>query len=244
MGVFTRSSHEYWATVSGHDLDDLLDQADSVLRWGCVAVEFRADLIPLDVYERLLDGGAPQYPAFVAHFGTGGEADTARNAVLRAVEAGYHGAICHSRCEALDEIVDACRAEGRPFAAAYHSQEPMSRTEAAEEFERQEETDPLFRKIAVRAHRFEDAVALLEATRDAASSGGSPVVGAIFGPHRWARVAMPHAGSTISFVLAHRAVNEQGGDDEQLVIDDVARLQAIGGLLPATAEREPSAQPV
>jgi len=232
MGVLTTSRHEYWATISGSSLQDILQQEETVRQWGVTAVEFRADLIPPPIYSDLLARRAWSGPTFVAHFGVGVEAKIAHDAIVRAIDADVFGGICHSRCELAMEIRHACLDAGKQFAAAYHSQEPMTCAEALREFEQQEVFQPLFRKIAVRAHRFEDALAIVEATHEAAISGGSPVIGAVFGPHRWARVVLPHAGSSVSFILAHQVANEVGKDDEQLQVIEVNALQSIRGLFP------------
>jgi 3-dehydroquinate dehydratase len=235
MGVLTTAAHEYWATVSGGPLDYLERQEKALWDWGVTAIEFRADLIPVDAYAALLARGAWRGPTLVAHFGTGDDAEVARQAVVDAISAGVHGGICHSRCELVHEIRDECAREGRAFAAAYHSQAAVTEAEAMEEFERQQALDPLFRKIAVRANRMEDALAVVTATLKAAADGGSPIVAAIFGPQRWARIVLPHAGSSISFIVADRMRNEVGGDDEQLQLSEVSRLLDVRSLMPAPA---------
>jgi 3-dehydroquinate dehydratase len=236
MGVMSAHDHEFWATVSGGPLEELIRQETVTWRWGVAAIEFRADLISSPVFDELLaeknrDGGWLA-PTFVAHFGTGAQSDDARRAINRALEAGVAGGICHSHCELIDEIQAACLAADRRFVAAYHSQQPMTADEAVAEFARQELRRPLLRKIAVRAYEAADVLALLQATQVAANDGGSPVVAAVFGPLRWARVALPHAGSAISFLVAGPATNEVGGDDEQLQLAEVDQIQTVRGLYP------------
>ncbi|MEU5633645.1 type I 3-dehydroquinate dehydratase [Streptomyces rishiriensis] len=237
MGILSESSHEFWATISGSSLPDLRAQESMVWEWGVTAIEYRADLIPPAVYGELLRGNGRAGPAFVAHFGTGRDAESAREAIVKSFASDLAGCICHSRCELLDEIRGRCADTGRLFAAAYHSQLPMTATEAMREYEWQESLRPLFRKIAVRAKTVDDVVALLQATSRASQDGGSPVVGAIFGPHRWARVALPSAGSAVSFLLAAQATNEEGNDDEQLQLREVECLQMVRGLYPPRSER-------
>src|SRR5438128_341831 len=120
MGILTEAEHEYWATVSGAPLDDLLRQEDAVRRWGVTAVEFRADLIPAPVYAALLRRDEWGGPTFVAHFGMGEAANTARDALIRATSTNILGCICHSHCELADEVRHACRQARKLFAVAYH----------------------------------------------------------------------------------------------------------------------------
>jgi 3-dehydroquinate dehydratase len=232
MGVLTEFGHEFWATISGTDVDDIVQQQVAVWKWGVAAVEIRADLVPESIYDEVLARRERQGPTFIAHFGTGDEAEAAAEAITKALKAGADGGICHSRCEALGEIKQACLNVNKSFAAAYHSQLPMTLSAAIREFEEQEANNPLFRKIAVRAESPEDAIAIIQATHQVSLKGGTPVVGAVFGPHRWARVALPHAGSAISFLIAHRALNEVNGDDEQLQLAEADHLQSVRGLYP------------
>jgi len=240
MGILTTMPHEFWATVSGRTTEEVLSQEVATWKWGVVAVELRADLMTDESYAQALEQrSAWNGPTFVAHFGTGHEAEAAYRACEQAIEAGAYGAICHSRCELARDIQRLCTASGRHYAGAYHSQYPISAADAIREFERQQELRPLFRKIAARAESFEDAMALLEATRYSSQDGGTPVVGAVFGRHRWARVAMPQAGSAISFLIAHQVPNEVGGDDEQLTINDADLLQQIRSVYP-TGRAQPA----
>jgi 3-dehydroquinate dehydratase len=235
MGILTTMEHEFWATVSGKTIEEVQSQQAATWKWGVVAVELRADLMSAESYAQALDRRSEwRGPTFVAHFGIGNQAEAAYRAAEQAIEAGADGAICHSRCELAKDIRRICKENGKHFAGAYHSQYPISASDAIREFERQEELDPLFRKIAARAESFEDALALLEATRHSSQDGGTPVVGAVFGKHRWARVAMPQAGSAISFVIAHQVSNEVGGDDEQLTIHDADLLQQIRSVYPTS----------
>ncbi len=238
MGVLTSFDHEFWATVSGTDVEDIAQQQLAAWRWGVAAVEIRADLVPAPIYDEVLARRDWLGPTFIAHFGTGDEAGVAADSIKKALKAGAHGGICHSRCEALGEIRQMCLDEGKQFAAAYHSQLPMTLSEAIKEFEDQEANEPLFRKIAVRALSPEDAVVLIQATHRASLQGGTPVVGAVFGPHRWARVALPHAGSSISFLIAHQVCNEVDGDDEQMQLVEADHLQSVRGLYPL--QRQPA----
>jgi 3-dehydroquinate dehydratase len=240
VGVLSSSDHEFWATISSGSLAELLRQEAIAWQWGVSGIEFRADLIPDSVYcdllaEKRSDGWVA--PTFVAHFGTGEQDEIAKCAIERSLATQVAGAICHSRCERIDDIQAACVAANRHFAAAYHSQQPMTADEATAEFERQELRRPLFRKIAVRAYCAEDVLALLRATHIAARDGGSPVVGAVFGPHRWARLALPHVGSAISFLVTRQLPNEVGGDDEQLQLAEVDRIHLMRGLYPQQARR-------
>ena len=241
MGVLAPDGHEFWATVSGEPLAELLRQEAMAWQWGVTGIEFRADLIPEPVFNELLlendRRGGWLGPTFVAHFGTGAQAELAQQAIGWSLSTGVAGCICHSRCELIDEIQAACAAASRHFVAAYHSQQPMTAEEALAEFERQELRRPLFRKIAVRAYSVDDVLAVLHATRLAAQDGGSPVVAAVFGPHRWARVALPHAGSTISFLVTQQVQNEVGADDEQLQLAEVDQLQLVHGLYPLRHEQ-------
>lgn len=235
MGVLTERPHEYWATVSGTSEEQLTSQQEAAWKWGVCAVEIRADLVPKESYKAVLQRGEWAGPTFVAHFGVADQAREALDSIERALEAGASGGICHSRCERVEEIRLLCRSAGAGFAAAYHSQEALTEEQAREEFIAQQQFQPLFRKIAVRAHRPEDAVALILATSSMAKSVGSPIVSAIFGPHRWARLALPRAGSSISFIVAERVANERGGDDEQLTLADVELLHEVRGLMPDIA---------
>jgi 3-dehydroquinate dehydratase len=241
MGVLTNLDHEFWATISGGDLDDLIRQQEDTWRWGVAAVELRADLIPVPIFDEVLARRNWRGPTFVAHFGTGSEADAAYEALSKSVAAGVHGLICHSRTEVLQDLRRLCNESGSSFASAYHSQTPMTLQEALTEFEEQEKHEPLFRKIAVRAMSINDAVAIVQATQFASQDGGTPVVGAIFGPQRWARVALPHAGSAISFLIAHRVNNEVGGDDEQLQLAEANHLQSVRALYPTARAVTPVA---
>jgi hypothetical protein len=234
MSILSLTSHEYWATVSGGSLKSLENQEEALAQWGVTAIEFRADLIPFDVFEKLITRNKWRVPTFVAHFGIGANAKHAEKAILKAITANIHGCICHSRSEILYDLQQACISAGKSFAAAYHSQTPMTLDEALQEFDTQEALNPLFRKIAVRALRFEDALAIIEATQRASAQGKTPAVGAIFGSHRWARIVLPHVGSAITFIIAHKVFNEEGGDDEQLQISEVDNLQKFR-LLPVNA---------
>lgn len=246
MGIVTRQPHEFWATVSGDTLDDLLRQQEQAWSWGVSAIEIRADLVPDNVYRQVVARGDWHGPTFVAHFGTGGQAPIARDAVRRALDGGMTGGICHSRCELVDDIQQDCRTAGAEFAAAYHSQQPMTQSEAEQEFHVQAARAPKFCKIAVRAHRVVDALALIAATGNAAEAGGIPVVGAVFGPHRWARAAMPSVGSAITFLVARPVPNEVGGDDEQLTLAEADALRCIRGLSdgPCSVGRMPAERAV
>ena len=228
--MFT-GSHQIWATVSGTDRDQIAADVEAVVQWGVEAIEFRLDLVPPDLWKAVLVNLAPPIPWWVAHFGTGSGADAARSAVLATLESEAAGAIFHSRCEHLDELVERCRAAGADFAAPYHSQEPLTLEAALAEYAHQQSISPKFRKIAVRAKSFDDAYALLEATRRCSTDGGAPVVGAVFGQHRWARVAMPTVGSTITFIVARKVPNEVGGDDEQLQLAELEKLLGVRGLM-------------
>jgi 3-dehydroquinate dehydratase len=232
MGVLTSSNHEFWATVSGRDIEDVANQQAAAWKWGVAAIELRADIMSDEAYEAALATHARQGPTLVAHFGTADETDAAVEAIRKGIDAGLDGGICHSRCEAIDEIRVMCRSANRLFASAYHSQQPITLADAIEEFARQQTYAPLFTKIAVRAETVEDAVAMIQATRRASEQPGAPVVGAIFGPHRWARIALPHAGSAISFLIAHRVANEVAGDDEQLQFKEADLLQRVRGVYP------------
>jgi 3-dehydroquinate dehydratase len=223
--------HQYWATVSGTDKDEIASQVHALVRWGVQAIEFRVDLIPEDLWDAVFHDLRPAVPWWVAHFGTGADAPAARKAILATVASKAQGAIFHSRSEHLKEFIEASRAAGKLFAAPYHSQEPLTLEGALEEFRYQESLAPVFRKIAVRAMSYDDAAALIEATHRASRDGGRPAVGAIFGPQRWARVALPHAGSAITFVVARRVQNEVGNDDQQLQIAELDLLAKVRGLV-------------
>ncbi|SLM49936.1 protein of unknown function [Nitrospira japonica] len=225
------SSHQVWATVSGRDRDDIMKQIDSLVCWGVRAIEFRVDLIPEALWDSILGIGSLPVPWWVAHFGTGKDADTAKTAIAETLRSDAEGAIFHSRCEHLSDLIAMCQKAGRPFAAPYHSQNPMTRNEAIREFEYQATLTPAFRKIAARARTYAEAAAIVDATHTASKAGGSPVVGAVFGPQRWARIALPHAGSAITFILAHAVENEVGGDDQQLHLGDIHHLSAVKDLL-------------
>jgi hypothetical protein len=228
----TRADHQIWATVSGTRKQDLQADIASLVRWGVAAIEFRMDLVPQNLWETVWRELAPPIPWWTAHFGTGVDADGARSATLQGLETGAEGAIFHSRCEHLHELVEACRSADKAFAAPFHSQEPLSVDAAISEFEHQESLSPSFRKIAVRARTFEDALAIVEATRLASQDGGTPVVGAVFGQQRWARIALPCAGSSITFMVARQVANEVGGDDEQLQLAELENLLNVRGLMP------------
>lgn len=223
--------HQYWATVSGTDRAEITRQVAALESWGVEAIEFRVDLIPRALWESILHEQVPRVPWWIAHFGTGHDADEAREAIHATLRSDAAGAIFHSRCEHLDELMAASRTAGKPYAAPYHSQEPLTLEGALDEFRHQESLAPAFRKIAVRANNFEEASALLTATHRASRDGGRPAVGAVFGPQRWARVALPHAGSAITFVIARVVSNEVGGDDQQLQIFEMDHLSKVRGLV-------------
>jgi 3-dehydroquinate dehydratase len=220
-------AHEFWATISGSTLDDILQQQHSVWDWGVSTVEIRTDLVPRSLHEQVLNT-VVQAPTWVAHFGTGAEAGTARTALHEALAADtIDGIVCHSRLEGVQEMAAAAQSAGKGFVAAFHSQTPVTLDEALDEYEYQGTLNPLFRKIAARAHTVEEALTLLQATHRASKRGGIPVVGAVFGPQRWARIAMPAVGSTVTFVIAHPVPNEAGGDDEQLTIEEATAVCSV-----------------
>jgi len=225
--------------VSGSRDDDLRDQVEALVRWGVHAIEFRLDLIPRDVWQWVFDLRAVPVEWWIAHFGIEEESGEARESTLQALHSEADGCIFHSHCNYVDELKRACLKNGKEFAAPYHSQHPLTLQEAVREFERQASLEPSFTKIAVRANTPADALALLGATGIASAAGGPPAVGAVFGPHRWARVAMPSAGSAITFVVAHRVSNEVGGDDEQLQLSELEALMKVRGILPPTRSRSP-----
>jgi 3-dehydroquinate dehydratase len=229
--------HQFWATVSGTDRDEIVSQVNTLARWGVQAMEFRVDLIPESLWGGVLNELHPPVPWWVAHFGTGADAAAARKAILATVASEAEGAIFHSRCEYLQELIDISRGAGKLFAAPYHSQEPLTLQGALEEFQYQESLAPAFRKIAVRALSYDDAAALVEATHRASRDGGRPAVGAVFGPQRWARIALPHAGSAITFVVARRVQNEVGGDDQQLQLSELETLAKVRGVVDLPAGR-------
>jgi 3-dehydroquinate dehydratase len=234
--MLVAGGHQFWATVSGTDRDEIAGQVDALVRWGVKAIEFRVDLIPESHWEAVLHELHSPVPWWVAHFGTGAGAASAQRAVLATAASEAQGAIFHSRCERLNELIEISRTAGKQFAAPYHSQEPLTLQGALEEFQYQEALAPMFRKIAVRALNYDDAAALLEATHRASRDGGRPAVGAVFGPQRWARIALPHAGSAITFVVARRVQNEVGSDDQQLQISELETLAKVRGIvdLPAS----------
>jgi hypothetical protein len=216
------NKHSIWGTVSGTDLNEISRQTEALAQWGVEAIEYRVDLIPEALWDALLKGRGSSVPWWIAHFGTGSDAPAARRAIEATVASNADGAIFHSRCEQLDDLIRMCSDVDMPFAAPYHSQEPLTLQGVLDEYAFQVSLSPKFRKIAVRAHTYDDAAALIEGTRRASVDGGSPVVGAVFGPHRWARIALPYAGSAITFVVARQVVNEVGGNDQQLQIGELA----------------------
>ena len=125
-----------------------------------------------------------------------------------------------------------CLSAGKLFSAPYHSQKPLTRVQILKEYNYQETFRPSFRKIAIRAKTALDAAAVVQATYETSMNGGSPVVGAVFGPERWARVALPNAGSAVTFLVANRVKNEVGGDDEQFQVNEFKRLIQIRGIFP------------
>jgi len=225
------SNHQVWATVSGTHRDDIRQQVDALIRWGVQSIEFRVDLIPEALWDFVFSFSELGVPWWIAHFGVGIDSDAAKAAIRETVKSQAEGGIFHSRCEYLSELIAICRNADKLFAAPYHSQESLSRDAAFREFEYQETLGPAFRKIAIRARTYAEAAALLEATYVASFSGGIPVVGAVFGTQRWARIALPHAGSAITFIVAHSVHNEVGGDDQQLQLADLEHLFAIKGLV-------------
>jgi hypothetical protein len=223
--------HQIWATISGREREDLDRQVKAVAEWGIEAVEYRLDLIPADLWEFVLSGPRPRLSWWVAHFGTGQDSKLAHDAARATIASAADGVIFHSHCEGVGQLVQACRSAGKPFAAPFHGQEPLTLDAALEEFAFQQSLSPSFRKIAVRAHSYDEAAALVEATRRASRDGGNPAVGAVFGRQRWARIALPHAGSAITFVVAHRVKNEVEGDDEQLQLSELGDLCRVSGLM-------------
>jgi hypothetical protein len=225
------SGHQVWATVSGADRKDIMEQVDALTRWGVDSIEFRVDLIPEGLWDTVFGITGLRIPWWVAHFGVANDESAARIAIQRTAKSEAEGGIMHSRCENLRELIAMCRDAGKRFAAPYHSQQPMTREAALREFGFQEELCPAFRKIAIRAHAYEEAAAIVDATHLASQTGGTPVVGAVFGAQRWARIALPHAGSAITFIVARAVCNEVGGDDQQLSLADVDHLLAVNDLL-------------
>jgi hypothetical protein len=223
--------HQLWATISGSTASDLESQVNAVIASGIEAVEYRLDLIPRGLWSFVLECPKPSVPWWVAHFGTGIHSRIAHEAISASLSSDATGVIFHSRCEGVDGLVQSCRSQGRQFAAPFHSQLPLTVDAAIDEFRYQESFRPTFRQIAVRAESFDDANALVQATRYASKDGGSPAVGAVFGPQRWARVALPHAGSAITFIVAHRVKNEIDGDDEQLQLSELHDLCKIRNLI-------------
>ncbi len=230
----TTASHTFWGTVSGSDFDDIVQQQHDLWDWGVSAVELRTDLIPTALHTRVLRGAVKRGPTYVAHFGTATEAPAARAGLHEALgEPTIDGVVCHSRSECVDEVRRATAGARKGFVAAFHSQTPLTLDQALAEFEYQSSLEPTFRKIAARALTVQDGLTLLEATRRAASQPGIPVVGAVFGPQRWARIAMPAMGSSITFIVAHRVANEVGGDDEQLTIEEMTAICGVRRIIDA-----------
>lgn len=227
----SNANHQYWATVSGSTRNQIAVDIKLLEDWGISAIEFRLDLVPMELWDTVLTDLAPSVPWWVAHFGTGSEAEVAKKAILATTRSKADGGIFHSRCENIDELIKACRDAGKDYAAPFHSQEPLTFEGAMAEYAHQQSLSPAFRKIAVRPKSFGDAHALLEATRLCAKDGGAPVVGAVFGEHRWARLAMQTVGSTISFIVARKLPNEVGGDDEQLQLAELKHLLEVRGLM-------------
>lgn len=231
MSLFTAATHEYWCTVSGNDITDIALQVNQLSDWGVAAIEYRSDLMPASVYEGVLSSRPPKRPTFVAHFGVGKHASTAFADLERASNTWIDGLICHSRSEILQDVSALARACGKRFGIAFHSQEPLIYEEIRDELERQNAVQPFFRKIAFRASKETDALALIRAVSESSIRPDVPVIGAIFGRHRWARIALANVGSAVSFIVSRRVTNEVGGDDEQLQISQVDALIA-DGLLP------------
>jgi 3-dehydroquinate dehydratase len=232
MSVVTRDAHEFWGTVSGAVVDEIQEQVAALAEWGVSAIEIRLDLVPRDLWPAVLEIDRPSLTFCIAHFGLGESAREAADALEAAFHADVDGLICHSHYDDVPDVASECRRSGKLFAAAYHRQQPLTKEQALREFIAQEERSPSFAKIAVRAQTHLDVLALLQATVQAARSSKLPVVSAVFGPHRWARIALPHCGSAITFVVARHVQNEVGGDDEQFTLDEMRALQSVRRLIP------------
>jgi len=225
--------HEFWATVSGSTRSEVESQVESVIAWGVKAIEFRVDMIPENHWDAIFGLQELSVPWWVAHFGTKEGSAGAQAAIAESVKSRADGLIFHSRYEAVEEAAEMCRQAGKKFATPYHYETPISEEDALKEFEWQERLRPTFRKIGVRAQTFDEALGLVAATRRTAAAGGTPVVSTVFGPQRWARVALPSAGSVITFIVAHQIRNRVDGDDQQFHLKDLEHLQEVRNLLPA-----------
>lgn len=225
--------HEFWATVSGNTKSNLESQIEDLVAWGVKAIEFRVDLMPENLWDFIFGLQEVKVPWWVAHFGTDGASEEARLTIQESVKSRATGVIFHSRYESAEEAAELCRQAGKKFIAPYHSQTPITEDQAMEEFGYQERLRPTFRKIGIRAHSYDEAAGIVSATRRAVAAGGSPIASAVFGTQRWARVALPFAGSVITFIVAHQVRNKFDGDDQQFHFKELEHLMAVKDLFPA-----------
>jgi 3-dehydroquinate dehydratase len=231
--VLLDKNHSIWGTASGRTLSELCEAESSLLDAGVEAVEIRADLLPGGVYDARLESSPVSGPTFIAHFGIEGDSILAAEELDKATRCPWvTGIICHSHHPEVEALADLAVRAGKAFACAYHSQLSLTSDEVSAEYSRQSQLGSLFLKIAIRPRSIQDCLSFIDSVNRSASTRAEPVVGAVFGPHRWARIAMIEAGSAITFVVAHQCPNEIGGDDEQFTVAELGLLKQVRSLVP------------
>lgn len=227
------STHEIWGTVCGDSVSEVKEQINKLVGFGAVAIEIRLDLVPKSLQNDLRGAIECDIPLWLAHFGKDGdEADQAYDILHSWLSEDISGIICHSRHPRVEELSELAGKNNKEFVGAYHTQSSPSTTELREELERQKKFDPSFRKIAVRPESNSDVLDILKVIAEKSDEGD--VVGAIFGPHRWGRIALANVGSPISFISAEQIQNESGGYDMQFDCEEYDTLASIPNIMPET----------
>jgi 3-dehydroquinate dehydratase len=231
MTPLDRNQHQLWGTVSGKTFSEVKSAAKLLTTAGVRSLEYRFDLIPQPEWPDVLDQITNE--DFVAHFGMAA-IEPEREELLKLFGAAIQasaGIIVHSRAEVLKEVVSAACEHNVRYALPYHSQGTLDYSGVLSEYHFQAQYSPLFCKIAIRPLSAENALEYAQALTAARKEIDIPLVAAVFGPQRWARIMMPAVGSAITFIVAKQVSNEAGGDDEQFTIGDVSTLSSLRGIM-------------
>lgn len=228
--------HEIWGTMCGSSLEEIERQQQKFQEFGVNAIEIRIDLIPPEVQPELRSELELKLPTYVAHFGSeGNEATKAKEELVEWLYCGASGIICHSRSPEANHLSTIAEENDKNFVAAFHSQTSPDRSRLRKELEYQKKFNPSFRKIAVRADSESDVINLIDVISEKTHKDHD-VVGAVFGPQRWGRIALANVGSAITFITPHQIENEHGGSDHQFDVTEFNGLSSISQLFPSIRE--------
>lgn len=215
--------HAFWGTVANANLQDSIIARRRLNHQHIAAIEYRADLMPLENLAELLAAEPWTLPIFVADYRT---RDPVRVMDMFSLvcNSNITGLLFHIDFPGAHDVIALAKERGKQFVAAYHIQSAVSHNELLRQIGRQIELESLFVKIAMRADRSSEALCMVKATSEARLQCKKPIASAVLGRERWARFVLPKFGSCITFVVADSIKNECGGDDEQIDLDEIPEV--------------------